>query len=188
MKSKLIRSLMGLVTLTVGMTTMTAFADIYSDAGRVRRVDDAVGGMTLYGQPSPPPGLIAPPLPPPPPSNAYGKSWTSYFLGQSKGNGDDNYVINYDGTVTNVLYYGHYLSLPGYPTYDTPPLVRTAVTPLGTTPVTFDGVTGCSNGSGFATIEVRPLFTTAAKLNGSPPYDWEFVVSPNQPTAPYCSG
>lgn len=157
---------MGLVTLTLGMTSITAFADIYSDAGRVRRVDDAVGGMTLYGQPSPPPGLIAPPLPPPPPSNAYGKSWTSYFLGQSKG----DVRINNNGSVTTEV--GLWYHPEGYLRFPEPP--------VGLTPLI--NPASCYKYG----YELMPLFTQEAVLNGGPPYDWTRISIPPDNTS--CAG
>lgn len=179
MKSKLIRSLMGLVTLTVGMTSMTAFADIYSDAGRVRRVDDAVGGMTLYGQPVAPRDAIAP-IPLPPPSNAYGKSWTSYFLGQSK----DGRTINYDGSIADEPYSfgfgmtkanGSMLVVWPAPQGASPVHVPTDYYCNGNNPVLFGGYV------------IVPLFTQDALMNGGPPYDWtatpDFIISPPSPGA-----
>lgn len=167
MKSKLIRSIMGLVTLTVGMTSMTAFADIYSDAGRVRRVDDAVGGMTLYGQPMAPVGSMAP-IPLPPPSNAYGKSWTSYFLGQSK----SGVTINYDGTLADQNYG------PGGVPPGTVQMVWPA--PQGATPVDAQLAAYCSGQNNFVYggYTITPLFTQDALLNGGPPYDWNLVLKP----------
>ena len=175
---------MGLVTLTVGMTSMTAFADIYSDAGRVRRVDDAVGGMTLYGQPMAPVGSMAP-IPLPPPSNAYGKSWTSYFLGQSI----SGMVINYDGSITDTNNYAGAQQMPaatynaqGQPYYSTPQGATPVHVPLNTSGIQCSFSGGGSLVQGYS---IAPLFTQDALLNGAPPYAWG-IVSDAPTTPPPC--
>ena len=93
-----------------------------------------------------------------PNQSAYGKAWTSYFIGQSRMNdgiGTWNATVNSDGSISTV-----HGSMP---------------TPSFGSPTYLSNVTQCSQ-SGW-NVSAWPIFTNLQRLNGEAPSDWSWTAT-----------
>lgn len=146
----------------LALTAIGAMAQSTLGYGTIRQrvMTDSTGAPTLVGTPT------VPYTPPPPVGGAYGKSWTSYFLGQSKG----DVRINNNGSVTTEV--GLWYHPEGYLRFPEPP--------VGLTPLI--NPASCYKYG----YELMPLFTQEAVLNGGPPYDWTRISIPPDNTS--CAG
>ena len=171
MKKTAISFMLG-VGLGLSALSMSASALDYGTL-RPRSTVDSTGVPSLSGIPPTPIG-------PPQVGGGYGKSWTSYFLGQSK----DGRTINYDGSIADEPYSfgfgmtkanGSMLVVWPAPQGASPVHVPTDYYCNGNNPVLFGGYV------------IVPLFTQDALMNGGPPYDWtatpDFIISPPSPGA-----
>ena len=149
-----------LLALGLGLSALSMSASAL-DYGtlRPRSTVDSTGLPSLNGIPPTDTGR-------PQVGGAYGKSWTSYFLGQSKG----DVRINNNGSVTTEV--GLWYHPEGYLRFPEPP--------VGLTPLI--NPASCYKYG----YELMPLFTQEAVLNGGPPYDWTRISIPPDNTS--CAG